>query len=65
MAHVAITFSFFPSVLHSSVGGAGDDWVVATDDDDLVVDQTDIGLTTVHTVVDNMQLWAVCVTYRN
>ena len=61
MVHVAITFSFFPSVQYSSVGGAGDGWVAATDEDDLVVYETDIGLATVHAVVVNMQFWTVCV----
>lgn len=54
------TFSFFPSVLHSSVGdgcpsvlhsSVSDDWVLATDDDSLAVDQTDKYLITAHAVV--------------
>ena len=62
MVHVAITFSFFPSVLHSSVERAGDGWLVAatdgwvaaSDDDDLARDQTDIGLITVHPEVEKI-----------
>ena len=54
------TFSFFPSVLHSSVGdgcpsvlhsSVSDGWVLATDDDSLAVDQTDKYLS------QHMQWW--------
>ena len=41
-------------MLHSSVGGMGDAWVAATDEDDLAVDQTDLGLFSACAVVEKI-----------